>query len=246
MRLGARVVSTVNTDSESADLTAGLDTLLARRYSCRAFLPRPVPRATIERILAIAQRTASWCNAQPWHVIVTSGAGTERLRAAFHHYAAAAHAAGRGPQYDYDPPREYQGIYLQRRRECGLQLYGSLGIGKADRAAAARQVLENFRFFGAPHVAIVTCDESLRTYGAIDCGGYVATFLLAATSLGVATIAQAAVASQSGFLREYLALSEDRKILCGISFGYADEQHPANRFRTTRAAVADAVTWLEQ
>ena len=239
-------MSTADTESESANLTAGLETLLMRRYSCRAFLPRPVPRATIERILAIAQRSASWCNAQPWQVIVTSGAGTERLRAAFHQHAATAQAAGAGSQYDYDPPREYRGVYLQRRRECGLQLYSSLGIGKADRAAAARQVLENFRFFGAPHVAIVTCEESLRTYGAIDCGGYVANFLLAATSLGVAAIAQAAVASQCGFLREYLALPADRRVICGISFGYADEQHPANRFRTTRVALADAVTWLDK
>jgi nitroreductase len=239
-------VSTADTESESVNLAAALETLLMRRYSCRAFLPRPVPRATIERILAIAQRSASWCNAQPWQVIVTTGAGTERLRAAFYQHAAAAQAAGGSAQYDYDPPREYRGIYLQRRRECGLQLYSSLGIGKADRAAAARQVLENFRFFGAPHLAIVTCEESLRTYGAIDCGGYVANFLLAATSLGVAAIAQAAVASQSGFLRQYLALPADRRVICGISFGYADEQHRANRFRTTRATVTDAVTWLDQ
>ena len=46
------------------------------------FLPEPVPRAVIERILALAQRTASWCNCQPWQVAVTEGAATERLRQA--------------------------------------------------------------------------------------------------------------------------------------------------------------------
>jgi nitroreductase len=36
-----------------------LENLLGQRFSCRAFLPEPVPRATIERILAAAQKTAS-------------------------------------------------------------------------------------------------------------------------------------------------------------------------------------------
>ena len=37
----------------------------------------------------------------------------------------------------------------------------------------------------------------------------------------------------------------NRKIVCGLSFGYADPAHPVNGFRTTRAAVADAVRWVE-
>lgn len=239
-------MSTANTRKDPADLPAALELLLTRRFSCRAFQARPVPRATIERILSIAQHTASWCNAQPWQVIIASGAGTARLRSALYEYAAASRPQGRLPQYDFEPPREYRGVYLQRRRECGLQLYSSLGIGKADREAAAQQVLENFNFFGAPHVAIVTCEESLGTYGAIDCGAYVSAFLLAATALGIASIAQAAIASQSGFLRSYLALPADRKVICGISFGYADETHAANRFRTTRASIADTASWLDE
>ena len=35
-----------------------LSTLLHTRYSCRAFLPQELDRATIDRILATAQRTA--------------------------------------------------------------------------------------------------------------------------------------------------------------------------------------------
>jgi hypothetical protein len=35
----------------------------------------------------------------------------------------------------------------------------------------------------------------------------------------------------------------DRHILCGISFGYRDPTHPANSFRTTRAAVEDVMEW---
>jgi nitroreductase len=142
-------------------------------------------------------------------------------------------------------PREYRGVHLLRRRECGFQLYESVGIARGDRAASARQTLENFRFFGAPHVAIVTTEVELGVYGAIDCGAYVANFVLAAQSLGVATIAQAALAAHSPFIRDFFSLSADRQIVCGISFGYEDTDHPANSFRTSRAPLPEMVTWIE-
>ena len=58
---------------------AVLEDLLRQRYSCRAYRPDPVPRPTIDRILAAAQRTASWCNSQPWQVVIASGAAKATL-----------------------------------------------------------------------------------------------------------------------------------------------------------------------
>ena len=69
---------------------------------------------------------------------------------------------------------------------------------------------ENYRFFGAPHVAVISSDDGLSTYGAIDCGGYVANFLNAATVLGVATIPQAALAVRSDLVRGYFGLPARR------------------------------------
>ncbi|HAB38653.1 MAG TPA: nitroreductase, partial [Rhodobacteraceae bacterium] len=34
-------------------------------------------------------------------------------------------------------------------------------------------------------------------------------------------------------------------ILCAISFGYSDLDHPANSFRTERASVGDVIEWHE-
>ena len=120
-----------------------------------------------------------------------------------------------------------------------------MGIANGDREASAQQGKENFRLFGAPHVAIITTDEALGVYGAVDCGAYVANFLLAATSLGVATIAQAALAARGPLVRAHFGLPDDRRLVCGISFGFADTEHPANRFRTSRAPLADAMQWVE-
>ena len=216
-----------------------LERLLDRRRSCRGFRPEPLPRALIERILAMAQRAPSWTNSQPWQVELLSGPALERFRAALHAHA----AAGAAPTPDIPFPREYRGIYRERRRETGFGLYGALGIAREDKAARDRQALENFRLFGAPHLALVTTEEALGPYGAVDCGGYVATFMLAAEACGVASIAQAAIAGHAGFVRAQLGLPPERHLVCGIAFGRADPDHPANAFRTGRAGLAEAVTW---
>ncbi len=224
-------------------MTAEADTLthlLTERHSCRAFLPRAVPQDVITRLLETSQRTASWCNSQAWQLIVTSGAATDRFRDALY-----AHAGATRPKPDFPWPREYRDVYLERRRACGFGLYGALGIERGDKDAYRRQSMENYRFFGAPHVAVITSPEDLGVYGAIDCGAYVSNFLLAAQSLGLATIAQAALATHAPFIREYFDLPADRLVVCGISFGYEDHDHPANKFRTARANVGEAVRQLD-
>ena len=112
-----------------------LETLRAR-FSCRAFLPDPVPEEVITRIVAAARHVPSWCNAQPWQVEVTRGAGTERLRAALTEAA----SGGTPPAPDLDWPKGYSGDYAERRRTCGFQLYEAVGIEKGDRAGRAAQM----------------------------------------------------------------------------------------------------------
>ena len=44
---------------------------------------------------------------------------------------------------------------------------------------------------------------------------------------------------EPGVIRQHFGLGDNRMILCGISFGYEDPDHPANRFRTERAALPE-------
>ena len=214
-----------------------LEKIIAARYSCRRFQDRQVPSATIDSILELAQRTPSWCNTQPWHVVLLSGAATDRFRASMHAHA----AAGAPINPDFPFPPKYEGVYRERRKVCGVQLYQALGIGREDKTAAAEQGLENFRLFGAPHVALITTEAELGLYGAVDCGLYVANFMLAAHNVGVATIAQASLASYPDFIRGYFGLPSHRRMVCGISFGFADEAHSINLYRTARAEVSESV-----
>ncbi|UYP18812.1 nitroreductase [Rhodococcus sp. Z13] len=217
-----------------------LSTLLDTRFSCRAFLSKQVPREDIERMLRMAQRTPSWCNSQPWQVHLVSGEATDRLRAATY-----AQALSGKLDPDIPGPAEYRGAYADRRRAAGYSLYNALGIARDDFQRRTEQMLENYNLFGAPHVAVVSTDKALGVYGAVDCGGYVATLLLAAESLGIAAVPQAAVAMTASALRQELGIGEDRDIVCAVSFGYADEAHPANACRTDRASLEETVVWVE-
>ena len=215
---------------------ATLERLLAARHSCRAFLPDPVPRETIARIVTAAGRAPSWCNAQPWQVTVTCGEETERFRAALLDAV-----ANDEPRSDLPWPESYPGVHGARRRECGMQLYDAVGIARDDMAARAEQRMENFRLFGAPHVAIVHSEAALGPYGAMDTGGFVTAFMLAATALGLGSIAQASVASHGAFVHRHFGLPQTRLVLCAIAFGRPDPDHPANGFRTTRALLSEVL-----
>jgi nitroreductase len=215
--------------------------VVRNRYSCRKFLQKPVPLETIEKILDLAQQTPSWCNVQPWQVVLVCGRAVASFRDSL-----LAHAAGGHPSNpDFPFPLRYEGIYRERRKVCGVQLYQALGIGRENREGAERQRLENFRFFAAPHVALITTEEQLGVYGAVDCGLYVANFMLAAKNFGVDSIAQAALASYPDLIRSRFGLASNRKLVCGISFGYADAEHPIHQYRTERAPLGEVAAWVE-
>lgn len=204
--------------------------VLDARYSCRAFLPDQVPEDQIRQIIEAAGRAPSWCNAQPWKATVTHGTETARFRQVIEKAA-----TQDKPEPDLSWPSSYSGVYQDRRRSCGYQLYEAVGIVRDDKAGRAAQSMRNFAFFDAPHVAIISTEAELGPYGAMDCGGFVTAFMLAATALKLGSIAQASVAAYPSVIRAHFGLPETRQILCAISFGYPDENHPANQFRTARA-----------
>ncbi|MBU9456137.1 nitroreductase family protein [Burkholderia multivorans] len=221
--------------SPSPELVA-LDRLTSGRSTCRAYRHTALDRELIRSIVGMAGRSASWCNVQPWQLVVTeTPESTERFRQALMQRV----AAYPDNESDLPFPPSYEGIYRERRRGAGLALYSALGIGPKDSERSAEQALRNFRLFDAPHVAIVTVPAELGPYALVDAGGFVSSFLIAAYAHGVATTPQGALARHARFVREYFGIPDTQHMICGISFGYAEDAHPVNQFRTTRAAVDD-------
>ena len=221
------------------DNFAVLNEILEGRFSCRGYLDKQVSTDTIKKIVSSASHVPTWCNAQPWQVIVTKGEETKALGEVL------CRAAKDGPMVpDFEWPKEYTGAYLDRRRECGYQLYEAVGIKRDDRERRSAQMMENFRFFGAPHVAIVTSEADLGPYGSMDCGGFIALFTLAAKAMGVASVVQASVTGYAPVIRKHFKIPDKRLIQTAITFGYEDPDHPANNFRTSRASIGDVVSFF--
>lgn len=220
-----------------------VDEVIQSRYSCRAFLPRPVPRTTIEEILAVASRAPSGTNIQPWRAWVLTGetkaALTERLLAAFDDpEEAATHA----DPYQYYP-KQWISPYIDRRRKVGLQLYGLLGIQKGDAKRMHEQFARNYKFFDAPVGLIFTVDRVMEQGSWLDYGMFLQNVMLAAKARGLDTCPQAALIQFHRIIRQTLEIPDNETLICGMSLGYADPAAPENTLRTERAPLSEWVSF---
>ncbi len=212
------------------------EAILARR-SVRGFQPTPVPEAVLREVFALAQRAPSNCNIQPWRVMVASGAARDRLRQAMIERI----RSGVPPCPDFDYPPRFEGDYRRRQVECAAALYGQMGIVRDDMEGRRRASLRNFEFFDAPHVAFIGMRREFGATVALDVGIYLQTLMLTMTARGIACCPQGSMRSYPDLVRREFGLGDEIGILVGLSFGYEDPSVPANRTRTTRADLAEAV-----
>ncbi len=227
-----------------------VDAAIASRFSCRAFLrDRPVPRQTIEEILALARRAPSGTNTQPWKVYVLQGAARDALveKACAAHdaiYADPALAEVYREEYDYYPTH-WVSPYIDRRRENGWGLYGLLGIAKGEKDKMHAQHQRNFRFFDAPVGLMFTMDRVLGRGSLMDYGMFLENVMLAARARGLHTCPQAAWNGFSKIILPHVGAGEGELLLCGMSMGYADPGAHVNTFDTPREPVASFTRWVD-
>lgn len=213
-----------------------VDEALATRRSIRAFLPTPVAEAEIEAILSAASRAPSGTNTQPWRVRVLSGAALERL-------VGAVSAAHLDPGYEQSEeyayyPREWKSPFIDRRRKVGWDLYGLLGIGKADKARMQAQHGRNYSFFDAPVGLVFTVDRILNQGSWLDYGMFLQSIMLAARARGLHTCPQAAWTPFYRVVAETLQFAPEEMLVCGMALGYADPGAIENSLVTERDPVS--------
>ncbi len=225
------------------EMAAAVDWAIGSRRSVRAFRPDPVSRQTVERILALAARAPSGTNMQPWAVTVVTDKTKERLTAALLE-AHGSGGTGHSGEYKYYPD-SFEEPYLGRRRKVGWDLYGLLGIGRADKHKMHAQLGRNYRFFDAPVGMIVTIDRSLEIGSWLDLGMFLQSICIAARGQGLDSCPQAAFARYHRVIREVLALPDEQVVVCGLSMGKLDENAIENSLVTERAPLESFVTFRD-
>jgi nitroreductase len=229
----------------SPEATAAVDSAITGRRSIRAFLPTPVDRARVEDILSVASRAPSGTNTQPWQVHVLTGGAkqrlSERIVAA---YDDPAERARHSEEYAYYP-RVWESPYIDRRRKVGWDLYGLLGIGKADKERMHAQHARNYRFFDAPVGLIFTIGRVLEVGSWLDYGMFLQNVMIAARARGLDTCPQAAFTQFHRLIAEELQLPATQQVVCGMSLGWADPAAVENTLVTEREPVARFARFLE-
>lgn len=215
---------------------------LLTRSSRRAFLDRPVPRGTVERILTLAGLAPSGSNIQPWHVYVAAGPVRDRLCAEVTRAAREERGQHRREYHYY--PEPWREPYLGRRRACGWGLYGLLGIAKGDREAGERQELRNYQLFGAPVGLFFYIDRDLQPGSWLDYGMFLQSIMLVARDFGLDTCPQAAWAHFHRVIAGILQPPVAQMLVCGMALGHADPADPVNAFRPARLPLADYAQFL--
>jgi len=222
-----------------------VDHAIRTRQSLRAFLPTPVPRATIEEILEIASRAPSGTNTQPWKVTVLTGAARQRLTDAIRAaYDDPEQRKQHAEEYAYYPVK-WVDPYLARRRKVGWDLYGLLGIGRDDKARMHEQHGRNYAFFDAPVGMIFTIDRILNQGSWLDYGMFLENIMVAARGRGLDTCPQVAFLDFHRIIAEHLALPASEMMVCGMSLGYADDSAAVNRLVTEREPVSAFARFLD-
>ena len=222
-----------------------VDQAITSRRSVRAFLPAPVAREDIEAILDVARRAPSGSNTQPWKVYVLTGESKARLSesvlAAYDHPEVDTLHREEYPYY----PRTWVDPYQSRRRKVGWDLYGLLGIERADKERMHAQHARNFRFFDAPVGIIFTIDRVMERGSWLDYGMFLEAVMVAARARGIDTCPQAAFTQFHRIIAEHLALTGDEMVVCGMSMGYANPAAIENTLVTERAPVSDFTRFLD-
>lgn len=215
-----------------------IEAILARK-SIRGYRPDPVPREVLERVLALASRSPSTMNTQPWQAVIVSGAPLALIK---REITALLDAGTRSsPDIHLKP---FQGIYRERQVELAIQIFTLMGIAREDRPKRAEWMRRGYRFFDAPAVLFIAVDAGLsEPYAMFDAGAFAQTFCLAALAHGLGTCIEDQGTMFPEVVRRHTGITQSSNVVMCIAVGYPDPAFPANRLASRRAPLPDFVTW---
>ena len=218
------------------------DEVVLGRRSIRGYKPDPVPQSLIEEILALAMRSPSSMNTQPWNFTVVTGDVLDRIRKG----NTERNLAGVPHSREFRIGSPFAGQHRDRQVGVAKQLFAAMDIAREDAEKRQDWVLRGFRQFDAPVCIIITYDAVLADSDdtAFDCGAVTTALVNAACSRGLGAVINSQGIMQSPVVREHANIPEDQVIMKAVALGWPDESFPANAVVSERKAVEEAATFL--
>ena len=217
------------------------DVLLGRR-SIRGYKPDPVPKSLIKEVLALAMRSPSSMNTQPWNFTIVTGKTLDLIRAG----NTERNLAGVPHSREFRIGQPFAGQHRDRQVGVAKQLFAAMGIEREDKEGRQDWVLRGFRQFDAPVCVIITYDRELADSDdtAFDCGAVTTALVNAAWSRGLGAVINSQGIMQSPVVREHAGIPDDEVIMICVAMGWPDERFPANAVVSRRKSVAEAARFV--
>ena len=210
---------------------------LRDRRTTRAFMPEPIGRDAVMKVLEPALAAPSWANTQPWEIFVAAGAPLERIRKGYAERLAK--GAPRNP--DMAMPTDWPEVC--RTRMEALKAGRSAMIAEAcpDRKAIPDLMQMNYRLFDAPVVVYLCMDRCLTPWSLFDLGALSQSIMLSAEEKGLGSAVAITLAAHPDIIRSELGIPDGLAIVIGIALGHPDPDSPQNAFRSTRRSAGEVV-----
>ncbi|MDB2357149.1 nitroreductase [Gammaproteobacteria bacterium] len=201
------------------------------RRSIRAFDAVPINNEIIKDLLALAARSPSGGNLQPWKIYVINNQSMQQFIDFQNNWD-----KPETPSYEIYPS-DLKEPYRTSRYELGEAMYELLGIPREDKDARLQQVMRNFQFFGAPAALFCFVDKQMGPPQWSDLGMFLQTFMLLAQEAGIDTCAQEAWAMKNDSVSEFVGADESDILFCGVALGYKDKNAVINKLSSQRRPI---------
>ena len=209
------------------------------RQSIRAFTDQEVSDELIQRLLEKSARAASGGNLQPWKIFVINNETMINFLKFQEDWT-----DPETPAYDIYPENLSE-PYKTSRYEVGAEMYSILDIDRDDKEGRFKQMLENFKFFGAPSAFFCFVDRQMGRPQWSDLGMFLQNFMLLAKEVGLDTCPQEAWAIKQESVTAFVKAPDELMLFCGMAIGYKDDEAKINKLRTQRRPFEDWASFVK-
>ena len=209
------------------------------RQSIRAFTDQEVCDEFIQKLLEKSARAASGGNLQPWKIFIINNETMINFLKFQEDWT-----DPETPAYDIYPENLTE-PYKTSRYEVGAEMYSILDIDRDDKEGRFKQMLENFKFFGAPSAFFCFVDRQMGRPQWSDLGMFLQNFMLLAKEAGLDTCPQEAWAIKQESVTAFVKAPDELMLFCGMAIGYKDDKAKINKLRTQRRPFEDWATFVK-
>lgn len=192
-------------------------------------------------IIDIAKWSPSYKNSQPWESVILSGAKKEALSKLMLENM----EKNVPPDPDLAHPTSWPETENARMELLAKKKSEATGVTFNDENALKEAMKRNFSFYGAAHAIYLFQEASLTLWSLFDMGLFTQTLMLAAKAKGIGTVPQAFATHYASDIKKFLSIPETKRLVLGISIGYADMESPVNQYKSERSDTDEFVSWIE-